>query len=172
MHAVGRHLRHQYLKELVRFRFLKELGYLYLIDDGNRDLAKIRVLLADDHEDMLEIISRLLEPEFEIVGTATNGKALITAAKETGPSVVVADISMPIINGIEAAKILRASDPEMQIVFLTIHDTSDYVQAALATGALGYVVKARLASDLSIAIKSAYAGRPYLSPSISSLPGN
>ena len=137
-------------------------------------MEKIRVLLADDHEEILEIISRLLElePEFEIVGTANNGQALLAAAQETGPSVVVVDISMPIVNGIEAAKQLRISHPQTQIVFLTIHDTSDYVHAALATGALGYVMKSRLASDLGIAIKSAHAGRSYISPTISPPPGN
>lgn len=80
--------------------------------------------------------------------------------------VVVVDISMPILNGIDAVRRLRESGSSAQVVFLTVHESSEYVAAARATGALGYVVKPRLATDLSVAIKEVHAGRSYHSPSI------
>ncbi len=129
-------------------------------------MSKIRVLLADDHGDMLDTVALLLVSEFHVVGTVTNGKALLSAAERLKPDVVIVDISMPILNGIEAVRRLRDSGSQTQVVFLTVHESSEYVRAALATGALGYVVKPRLATDLSVAINAAHAGRSYLSPSI------
>ncbi len=129
-------------------------------------MSKIRVLLADDHGDMLDTVALLLVSEFDVVGTVTNGKALLSAAERLKPDVVIVDISMPILNGIEAVRRLMESGSQAQVVFLTVHESSDYVHAALATGALGYVVKSRLASDLSVAVKEVQAGRSYLSPSI------
>jgi len=139
---------------------------LCLVCDRIEVLSKIRVLLADDHKDLLDTVTRLLQTEFDVVGTVTNGKALISAAERLKPSVVIADISMPILNGLEAVRRLKESGTQMQVVFLTIHDSSDYVRAAFATGALGFVVKTRLATDLRVAIKEVFAGRSYLSPSI------
>ena len=132
-------------------------------------MSKIRVLLADDHKDLLDTVARLLQSEFDVVGVVKNGKALISAAERLKPSVVIADISMPILNGLEAVRRLKESDTQVRVVFLTIHESSDYVRAALAAGALGYVVKSRLATDLSVAIKEVHAGRSYLSPSITPL---
>jgi DNA-binding NarL/FixJ family response regulator len=109
----------------------------------------------------------MLVGEFDVVGTVKDGQALLDAADQLKPDVLVVDISMPIMNGIEAVQRLKESGSEIQVVFLTIHDDIDYVSAALATGARGYIVKPRLASDLSVAIKEAHAGRRYLSPSIS-----
>ena len=138
----------------------------YLVCDWVGELSKIDVLLADDHEDVLGTVARLLVPEFNVVGTVTDGKALLAAAERLMPDVVVVDISMPVLNGIEAVRRLMESGSPAQVVFLTIHESSEYVGAALATGALGYVVKSRLATDLGVAIKEAHAGRSYLSPSI------
>lgn len=137
-----------------------------LVRDRIGELSKIRVLLADDHGDVLDTVARLLVPEFDVVGTVTNGKALLSAAERLKPDVVIVDISMPILNGIEAVRRLMESGSQAQVVFLTVHESSDYVRAALATGALGYVVKPRLGVDLSVAIKEVHAGRSYLSPSI------
>ena len=129
-------------------------------------MSKIRVLLADDHGDMLDTVALLLVSEFDVVGTVTNGKGLLSAAERLKPDVVIVDISMPILNGIEAVRQLMESGSQAQVVFLTVHESSDYVRAALATGALGYVVKPRLGVDLNVAIKEVHAGRSYLSPSI------
>ncbi len=131
----------------------------------NKVLSKISVLLADDRKDLLETVARLLQPEFDVLGSVTNGKALISATERLKPDVVIVDISMPVLNGFEAVRRLRESSTKTQFVFLTIHESSDYVAAALAAGALGYVVKSRLATDLGVAIKEANAGRSFLSPS-------
>ncbi len=136
------------------------------VRDRIGELSKIRVLLADDHGDVLDTVARLLVPEFDVVGAVTDGYSLLSAAERLKPDVVIVDISMPILNGIEAVRRLMESGSQAQVVFLTIHESSDYVRAALATGALGYVVKPRLGVDLSVAIKEVHAGRSYLSPSI------
>ena len=136
------------------------------VRDRIGELSKIRVLLADDHGDVLDTVARLLVPEFDVVGAATDGYGLLSAAERLKPDVVIVDISMPILNGIEAVRRLMESGSQAQVVFLTVHESSDYVRAALATGALGYVVKPRLGVDLSVAIKEVHAGRSYVSPSI------
>ena len=130
-------------------------------------MDRLRVLLADDHEEFLDTVERMLASEFEVIGRVQDGRALIEAADQLKPDVLVVDISMPIVNGIAAVQRLLDSGSQAQVVFLTIHEEPDYVRAALAAGARGYVVKPRMASDLSLAIKEVHAGRSYLSPSIS-----
>lgn len=137
-----------------------------LVRERIGELSKIRVLLADDHGDVLDTVARLLVPEFDMVGAVTDGFGLLSAAERLKPDVVIVDISMPILNGIEAVRRLMESGSQAQVVFLTVHESSDYVRAALATGALGYVVKPRLGVDLNVAIKEVHGGRSYLSPSI------
>jgi DNA-binding NarL/FixJ family response regulator len=115
---------------------------------------------------MRERVVRLLDPEFEVVGVVDNGKALLEAAARMQPDVVVADISMPILSGIESAQRLREAGSTAKIVFLTVHEDPDFLRAALAAGGAGYVVKSRLASDLRAAIKEALAGRLFVSPTL------
>ncbi len=129
-------------------------------------MDRIRVLLADDHEAMLERVARLLETEYSVVGTATDGQQALEAARDLKPDVVVLDISMPVMNGIETAHHLKKAGIEAQIVFLTVHDDPDFAREALEAGALGYVIKPRIASDLVAAIREAYAGRLFLSPTL------
>ena len=136
------------------------------VRDRIGELSKIRVLLADDHGGVLDTVARLLVPEFDVVGAVTDGYGLLSAAERLKPDVVIVDISMPILNGIEAVRRLMESGSLAQVVFLSVHESSDYVRAALATGALGYVVKPRLGVDLNVAIEEVHAGRSYLSPSI------
>ena len=131
-------------------------------------LSKIRVLLADDYRPLLESVLRLLEPGFEIVGEAQNGQALVEAALQLKPDVIVTDISMPILNGIEAAKRLRKAGSTSKIVFLTVLSDPDFIRTCLDTGAVGYVVKGRLPSDLDPAIQEAVAGRIFISPALES----
>jgi DNA-binding NarL/FixJ family response regulator len=130
-------------------------------------LDRIRVLLADDHQDFLAVATRLLEPEFDVVKTVGNGRAVLDEAARLQPDVLVLDISMPVLNGIEAARRLKAAGCGAKIVFLTVHGDADYVRAALGAGAHGYVVKCRLASDLLPALREALAGRSFVSPSVS-----
>ena len=129
-----------------------------------QELGRIRVLLADDHEAMLDRVARLLATECNVVGTATDGQQALDAARELKPDVLVLDISMPVMNGIETAHRLKEAGAETRIVFLTVHDDPDFAREALEAGALGYVIKPRIASDLAIAINEVYAGRSFVSP--------
>jgi DNA-binding NarL/FixJ family response regulator len=129
--------------------------------------GRASVLLADDHEDFLAAVVRHLEPHFDIVRTVGNGRILLDAAARLAPDVIVLDISMPVLNGIEAARQLKAAGSSAKIVFLTVHADPDYVRAALGTGALGYVLKSELASDLLPCLSEALLDRSYVSPSIS-----
>ena len=128
-------------------------------------MARARILLADDHKEIRDRTVRLLEPEFQVVGTVADGNALLRASEQMKPDVCVIDISMPQVNGIEAAIQLRASGSRARIVFLTVSEDPDFVRAALRTGALGYVVKSRMATDLCAAINGAIGGNLFVSPS-------
>jgi DNA-binding NarL/FixJ family response regulator len=127
------------------------------------------VVLADDHRMILDRLTCLLEPEFKVVGTAGDGRSLVETVNRLRPEVLVTDISMPISTGIEAANDLRASGCTSKVIFLTVHDDPEYLQACLATGASGYVVKSRMVGDLIHAIREALAGRVFVSPSGSGL---
>lgn len=129
-------------------------------------LNRVRVLLADDHNEFLAAATRLLQPEFEVVKTVSDGQALLEEAARLEPDILVLDISMPVLNGIEAARQLRAAGSRAKIVFLTVHQDPEYVQAAVAAGAQGYVAKCQLATDLLLALREALAGRSFISPSI------
>jgi len=129
------------------------------------DLTKqVRILLADDHGEMLTRVVHLLQDEFEVVGAVNDGQALIEAAAKLRPDVVILDISMPIMNGLEAAHRLKEAGSEAKVVFLTVHEEPEFLHESLAKGALCYVVKPRLCSDLVPAIKEALANRAFTSP--------
>jgi DNA-binding NarL/FixJ family response regulator len=124
------------------------------------------VLLADDHDDFLGIVVRHLEPYFEVVLTVHNGQELLKEAVRLKPELIVLDVSMPVLNGFETARRLRAMRSSAKIVFLTVYADPDYVRAALEAGALGYVLKSELASDLLPGLREAMAGRTFLSPAL------
>ncbi len=125
-----------------------------------------RVLLADDHLMMREKVTRMLESEFDIIGAVTDGQALLDEAAVLDPDIVTLDITMPGLPGIETARRLRETGSHAKIVFLTVHEDPDFIREALATGALGYVVKPRLASDLLAAMREALEGRSFVSRSV------
>ena len=129
-------------------------------------MRKPRVLLADDHTIVLEGLKGLLEPEFELVGAVTDGEALLKAAVETRPDVILFDISMPLLNGIQAARELRKTNPEAKLLALTMHAETSFVKEALRAGASGYLLKQSAATELSTAIHEVMAGRRYLTPLI------
>ena len=129
-------------------------------------MARTRILLAEDHDKMRDRVKRLLERDFEVVDSVENGLALLEAASRLKPDVCVLDISMPFLNGIETATRLRQSGSTAKIVFLTIHEDVDFVQAAMETGASGFVIKRRMVSELRRAIKEALAGRIFVSSTI------
>jgi len=130
-------------------------------------VKKVRVLLADDHPHVLEKVTELLEPAYEIVGTAGDGQSLVNAAARLKPDILVIDVTMPVLDGIEAASRLKEDGSDSKIVFLTVHSDPDYARACLATGAFGFVVKARMSTDLLRAVKEALAGRIFISPTVS-----
>lgn len=135
--------------------------------DAKTTAAKLpRVLLADDHPAMLVMAASALEGECDVVGAVADGAALLTAAARLDPEVVVLDIGMPQLDGLEAARELHRTQPRARLVFLTVHDDADFARAALTAGALGYVVKARLASDFLPAVRAALAGRRFISPTV------
>jgi DNA-binding NarL/FixJ family response regulator len=120
-------------------------------------------LIADDHKEMREQVVRLLEDEFEILAALKDGLAMLKAAEELNPDICLLDISMPVVDGIGIANQLRERGSSAKIVFLTIHEDRDFVQAAMNSGASAYVVKRRMASDLRTALKEALAGRKFIS---------
>ena len=126
-------------------------------------MSKVRILLADDHPHFPEMEERLLQQEFEVIGKVRNGQALFEEAMRLKPDVIVADISMPILSGIEAADRLKESGCNSRIVFLTVHSDPDFVRRCLSTGAFGYVAKSRLAYELIPAIRDAQAGNIFVS---------
>ena len=129
-------------------------------------MGRASVLLVDDHRAVCESVAALLELDFDVLGTVSNGKEMIAEAQRLRPDIVVTDISMPVLDGIEATKQLRASNSEAKVIFLTVHDRPEFVKACLATGALGYVVKRRLTTDLISAIDEVLAGRRFISPTL------
>lgn len=126
-------------------------------------LNRTRILLADDHPRFSELEERLLRAEFEVVGKVGDGQALFDEALRLKPDVIVTDISMPILNGIEAADRLKDSGCKSRIVFLTIHSDADFVRRCLSAGAFGYVVKPRIVAELIPAIREALAGHIFVS---------
>lgn len=126
-------------------------------------VERIRVLLADDHETVLENVRALLEPEFEVVGTVRDGQSLLAAAETLKPDIMVVDVSMPVLSGLEALRRLKKDDPNAKVVFLTVHQDPAFVSEALAAGALGYVVKVAAGDELVTAMQQALQGRTYIS---------
>ncbi len=128
-------------------------------------MSKIRVLLADDNSQVLEYVREFLSGNgCEVVGSVTGGQAAVDAAAQLVPDVLVLDVSMPILNGIQAARRSLEGNASIKIVFLTVNKDPDTCRAAMETGACGYVLKPRLASDLIPAIKLANDGRRFVSP--------
>jgi DNA-binding NarL/FixJ family response regulator len=123
-------------------------------------------LLADDQQEMLETVARLLEEDFPVIAAVANGERVIEAAVRLAPDVLVLDISMPVLNGIEAAYRLKESGSRAKVIFLTVHKDPDFVDAAFSVGARGYVLKQRLATDLVPAIRRVVHDHIFVSPSV------
>jgi len=126
--------------------------------------SRPRILLADDHAMLLDAFRRLLEPQCDIVGTATDGRALIELAVETRPEVIVLDISMPRLNGMDACAQLRRKLPEVKFVFLTVNEDPDVAAEAIRLGASGFLLKSSASAELTLAIECALSGRTYITP--------
>ena len=126
-------------------------------------MTRPRVMLADDHVLLLEAFRRLLDSEFDVVGSVTDGRALVEEALRLRPDVVVTDVSMPRMNGLEAAKRLRAELPSTRIVFLTVNEDPQIAAEVFRIGAFGYLLKSSTATELVAAIRAALKGKRFLS---------
>jgi DNA-binding NarL/FixJ family response regulator len=135
-------------------------------------MTRPRVLLAEDHAETLDLLSLLLQREFEVLGSVQDGHALISAAQQMAPDVIVTDISMPGLDGIAAAAIIRRVDPLARIVLVTMHTEPSLVARGLAAGALGYVLKLAAGDDLVPAVHAALEGRRYVSAALCSARGD
>ncbi len=133
---------------------------------GRRVVRRARILLADDHRLMAEGLKRLLDPEFDLVGMVEDGRALVEAAERLEPDVIVADIGMPRLNGLEAITLLRKNNPNAKVVVITMHRETAYARRALQAGASGFVLKSSAPGELIDAIHAALAGRTFVTPEI------
>ena len=128
------------------------------------DAKKVGIILVDDHLAVLAQTIELLPERFDVLLTAGDGRALLAALEELRPDILMLDITLPEVSGVELARQLRTAGFTTRIVFLTVHADPDYAREAFDVGASGYVVKPRLASDLVPALEAALAGRRFLSP--------
>jgi DNA-binding NarL/FixJ family response regulator len=129
-------------------------------------MSRPRILIADDHQILAEGLRGLLEPEFEVVGVVADGRELVAAARKLRPDVIVADVTMPSLNGIEAAAQLHDMGVKAKVVFLTMHRDVAYARRALEAGAAGFVLKHSAASELVTAVREALRGQTYVTPMI------
>jgi DNA-binding NarL/FixJ family response regulator len=129
-------------------------------------MLKPRILLADDHALVLEGFRRILETHYELVGTVGDGRALLAAAKTTHPDIVILDVSMPLLNGIDAAAQLKKICPTAKIIIVTMHADPEYVRSAFEAGASAYVLKRSAVDELEQAIRAVLGGHSYITPLI------
>ncbi len=127
---------------------------------------RCRVLLADDHTLLLEAFEKLLERDHTVVGAVSDGRALLAAAAELKPDVIVLDIAMPLLNGLDAARQLKKTMPKVKLIFLTMNEDPNVASEAFRAGASGFLLKTSAFSELSKAIKEALLGRSYVTPAI------
>ena len=129
-------------------------------------MRKPRVLLADDHHILVDALQKVLEPRFEIVGRFENGRDLLNSAASLHPDVIVLDIGMPMLNGVDACRQLKQQLPRTKFIFLTFHEEASMVVEAFRAGASGYVIKRSAVSELTEAIERVYLGGKFVSAAI------
>jgi len=123
-----------------------------------------RVLIADDHTLIAEAFQKLLEPACDVVGTVTDGRALIAAARDLRPDVIVLDMAMPLLNGLDAARFIKKMDPSIKLVFVTVTEDPDIAAEAFRAGGSAYVLKRSAGAELLTAINEVLKGRSYVTP--------
>jgi DNA-binding NarL/FixJ family response regulator len=133
---------------------------------GGVAMSRPRVLLADDHRMVAEGVKRLLEEEFELTAVVEDGRELVETARRLRPDVIVADITMPHLSGMEALVQLKRDNPDVRVVFLTMHKDVAYARRALEAGAKGYVLKHSAQAELFLAVRAALDGKTFISPTI------
>jgi DNA-binding NarL/FixJ family response regulator len=129
-------------------------------------MNRSRILIADDHNLVAELCKKVLETEFDVVGTVTNGRALVRAASELQPDVIIVDIAMPVLNGLDAAQQVKDEFPAVKLIFLTMNNDVEVAAEAFRRGASGYLLKTCATSQLVNAVRDVLRGRTYLSPSL------
>jgi DNA-binding NarL/FixJ family response regulator len=134
-------------------------------------MDKIRILIVDDHTLVRQGIRALIEkePDLAVVGEAEDGRVAITMTAQLEPDVILMDIAMPLLNGLEATRQIHHNHPQVKVLILTMHDNEEYIRQALAAGAMGYILKDAAAHDLIDAIRCVYQGEAVLSPAITRL---
>jgi DNA-binding NarL/FixJ family response regulator len=125
-----------------------------------------RVLLADDHTLLLDVFRKLLEPHYDVVGTVSDGRAVMESALSLKPDIVVLDIAMPLLNGLDAGRLLKQVMPRIKLIFLTMNEDTDLATTAMQAGASAYLLKTSACSELFHAIEEALKGRPYVTKQI------
>jgi len=125
-----------------------------------------RILIADDHTLVAEACKKLLESDYEVVATVSDGRALVRAVSELRPHLVIVDVSMPLLNGLDAGQQARELIPSLKLIFLTMNHDADLAAEAFRRGASGYLLKTCAASELTVAVREVLRGKSYLSPMI------
>jgi DNA-binding NarL/FixJ family response regulator len=128
--------------------------------------SRSRILIADDHDLVAELCKRLLEPEFQVVGMVSNGHDLLHAALKLKPDVIVVDIAMPVLNGLDAGKQVKEALHTVKLVYLTMHTDPELALEAFDRGASGYLLKTCAASEMVLAVREVLRGKTYLSPTL------
>ncbi len=134
--------------------------------ETENSVRRLRVLVADDYAPILDLVHHVLARRFEIVGLVSDGESLIDAARRLHPDVIVTDINMPLLTGLEAAGELRKNDNPPKFIFMTMQDDPQVIDKALSLGASGYVFKSRMMSDLEQAVDTAMRGEIFISPTL------
>jgi DNA-binding NarL/FixJ family response regulator len=129
-------------------------------------MARVRILLADDHTLFSSLLRELLEPEYEVVGSVTDGHKLLDAAETLRPDIVLVDIGMPSLNGLDAGRRLKEANPKVKLIYLTMNNNVEYAREALRAGASAFVLKNSQTSHLLQAIRGALRGVSYVAPEI------
>jgi DNA-binding NarL/FixJ family response regulator len=129
-------------------------------------MSKTRILIADDHTILTEGLRHMLEPEFDVVALVSDGVELVAAAQQHAPDIIISDVSMPMLNGIDAVAQLRALGATAKVIFLTMHRDVAYARRAMEAGAAGYILKHSVSAELTTAIHEVLQGRTYVTPMI------
>src|SRR5271166_4527812 len=133
---------------------------------GSPDLTKARILIADDHTLVAEAFKKLLEPEFQVLGTVSDGRALLRAAAELKPDLALVDLNMPLLNGLDAGAQLKESMPRLKIIVLTMNEDTEIAAEALGKWASGYLLKKSAGSELLKAVREVLRGAKYVTPAV------
>jgi len=129
-------------------------------------MTRIRVLIADDHNLVAELCKKLLEPEYEVIGTVGDGRALVKAAAELKPDVILIDVAMPILNGLDAGQQIKEMFPAVKLIYLTMNPDAELTAEAFRRGAAGYLLKTCAASEMVTCVREVLRGKTYMSSHI------